>query len=278
MNPTTSGSFPAVSNDSVNSDNQPIERSYRIVAYNSTTWFNEIQMHSHVFIRPTSKAGLLDPTAHMQGPQRDSYFALTPVQLNYELHRISLEKLEKGETYDPYEAAREWSYVGICMSPPTESKFQSSYPSSRFIVCHMRSARPMDNHWHDTMGTEFLSFVFKRVSTTLVRNFVIGPYEVRIANSSTKTGKVMTECVQLVAIRSPTRILSTEALIRMPGTVDPKKKWTGMGVQVPVGMMTYNPFAPTSDRDNDKYAKTGECCHDAVKAMTQHVQAMTLAV
>lgn len=278
MNITTSGSFPAVSNDTVSADNQPIERTYRVVAYNSTTWFNEIQMHSHVFIRPTSKAGLMDPAAHVQGPQRDSYFALTPAQLNYELHRVCLEKKEKGETYNPYEAARDWTYVGICMSPPTETKFQSSYPSSRFIVCHMRSARPMDNYWYDAKGTEWLSFVFKNVSTTLVKNFVIGPYEVKMANSSTKSGETMETCVQLVAVRSLNRFLSAEALMRKPGVVDPDDKWSGMGVQVPVGLMTYNPYAPTSEREEDKYAKVGDLCHDAVKASSQHVQAMTLAV
>ncbi len=284
MIPAFSAVFDEVSDDQGSADNQGVVRTYQIVPYDSTTWFNEIPMHSHVFVRMVSKIKI-DPKEadyHIHGPHTNAYYALTPAQLCEVLWKESMARHNRGEPpYMPYEAVRGWCYVGNNLSPPgTEARGQNvrRLPGTRTINVEMRTARPMDNYWKDAVGTENITWVFKRVHTSLVNNFVVGPNDVRTASHTDKNGKTLETCVQVVAMRSKTRLLPSIALMTSPGQVHAEQKLMGMGVHVPVGLMTYNKFAPIAERDDQKWTVDGVVCADDMKAANEHVQALTLAV
>lgn len=282
MIPSFSKSFDDVSTDVGSADNQPIERTYKIIPYDSTSWFYEIPMHAHVFIRPSNTISSRDSDYHTHHPQSGEYHALTPAQLNWVLHEESKKAAAEGKVFYPHDAAREWKYVGINMTP-AEDKNDKKHTKQRFITVHMRSAMMMDNHWGDAKGTDYLSFVFKFVVTSNKTSYVVGPSDIRVATNEyklkgTNTTEPLGKCVQLVAIRSSKRLLSTEALCRVPGDPTVGTDFGGMGIHVPVGIMAYNQYNSSNARDDDLWSKVGVACTDATKASSEHVHALTLAV
>lgn len=283
MSVSVSKSFDEVSADLGSADNQPVERTYKIVPYSSTSWFHHIPMHAHVFVKAANKAGAADAEHHMHHPQSGEYYALTPAQLNWALHQESMAAHAEGRRYYPFQAAAEWRYVGINATPP-EMGDGSKHLRERFIVVHMRSAMMMNNHWAEAKAGEHLAFVFKFVRTRASMSYVVGPSDLRVVDNEAAVVRgrrvaskgPLDMCVQVVAVRSSKRVLGTETLARVPFDPEVSKDLRGMGVHVPVGVMTSNPSA--AERDEDKWGKVGVVCDDDVRASAEHAQAITLAI
>lgn len=291
--PSVNGSFPAISADLGISDNQSVEKIYRIRSYNKTADYQFIPMHADVFLRPDSNTANLDNMDASTGlannavtvhPLHDAtYFAFTPTMLNELLHKLSMEAwLSKGKKkFNPEIAYKEFKYGGINMTPPpAEARDAKTMEKTRSLVLHMRSAQIREGHWPDARGGDFLSFVFKWVDCSEVKFFRVSANDVRPAtHASAAMGgvKSMERCVQLVAIRSKERFLSLEALCLVPGEVDEDKKYEGRGVHVPVGIMTHNPYTAYV-REDLKYATEGVPCNDSLASSEQHVQALTFVV
>jgi hypothetical protein len=264
--------FEDVSRDQGQSDNQPIEHTYRVGAWDNRVWLKDLTMHMHVFIRPMHVAGLLDPNAHVEDSV--SYYAFTPPQANVWLFERSKKFFAEGKIYYPQQASAELKYAGICMSPALPEKRRS-------IVCHMRSSMMMDNFWPDAKGMDHISFMFKLVDCTNFKRIVVSPGSV----VSLDPGN-MERCVQLVAIRHRERIPSTLTCGRVTGdpekgeVSDPASSYglTAMGVQVPVGIVTNNRYTTTFERNDEIFETEGVLCHDAQKAAENHIHALTLAI
>lgn len=269
MLPSFSTSFDETSTELGSADNQPVPRTYQIVPMDSASWFTEIPIHSHVFIKPTSRVGALasEVEAHAHHPYSQTYYALTPVQLNAHLQALAAE----GKYEHPYQVADDWHYVGINMtpSPDPDTRNTKIKPNQRFITCQFRTAEKMDNHWYDAKGTDELSFVFKHVHPSVIpAQYITGKAGEARASKPGGSGHY----IQLVAMRSPTRLLSDEALMTVPGEVSTSdKRYDAMGVHIPVGIMARNLYVSEQVRDDDKWAKEGCVCADSGKAAREHV-------
>lgn len=280
-----SPAFEPVSRDLGTADNQSIERTYHIVAWEKTTWFHDLPMHAHIFVRPVSFSGEKSNAAPLRYPHHSYYYAVTATQLNKILHEQSRKAAERGEPFEPKKAHAEWKYVGINMTPPpvkVPNATRRMMQSERDIVCHMRSAKLMENYWPEARGGDYLFFVFKHVDTSLVQSFVVGINDVQPANNVLDSGKVLTSCVQVVAMRSETNSLDTRALLYAPGFEenDPQNpaEISGAGVKVHVGIMTRNRYLGKSERDDPKWTVHGVPCVDMVRANEQHADALIFAV
>lgn len=271
------------------SDNQPIEETYHVIPYQKHDWIHVMPMHAHVFIR-SLPLGQRDGAVNLRYEQHQYHYAAGVAQVNYALSLEAVKKREKGEAFSPQDAARLWIYVGINMTPPMFgelNQYRAASQTERDIVVHHRSANKIENWWGDCRGTDHLHFVFTMVETTKIASYVLSSTDVKFPTWTSKTQTVPLEfCPQIVAVRSPYRILSPKNLRITKHSEDDLvcvyNSDCQYAIDVPVGICNVNDYYVEGLRDDDKWQDKnlkdhlGVLCRNAIEATEQHIDCFTL--
>lgn len=247
-------------NDLGPSDNPNIEQTIHVVPYNGYNWSVYIPQHAHVFSKSAEPS---DVPHGARFAHSDYDYLLTPVQLNYALYTEAAKRWTSGG-YTVEQAAADWTYRGVNVSPPPIGRHEPNENQQWIIdrVVRYRMDGKVDNHWGNVVGTEHCFFVVKYVKLDQAFKALTftTTHAAHLSHMAADGKTVMTHVPQVVAIRADECQLHPDQLMYDFDVVDKNKKKVnvfGVGVPFYVGPCVVNRLYTHTSAESEEFTKKG---------------------
>lgn len=238
-------------------DNPNIEQTIHVVPFEGYNWSVYIPQHAHVFSKSSEPS---DVPHGARFAHSDYDYLLTPVQLNYALYMEASRKwTATGTAYTVEQAAADWTYRGVNISPPPIGRHEPNDNQKWIIdrVVRYRMDGLVDNHWGNIVGSKHCFFVIKNVE--LNKDFkaytFTKTHAAHVSHVSTN-GFIMTHVPQVVAMIADECQLNPDALLydfrATNGDVI-----LGFGVPFYVGQCVVNRMHVNTSEESKEFTKKG---------------------